>query len=801
MFKNYFKIAWRNLVKNKVSSLINIAGLAIGMAVATLIGIWIWDELSFNKYHRNYDRIVKVYRTDEVKGDKETSEVQTAGLGTLIKTLYSNYFESVAMVRGRVEERGLAVGEKKFTQEGYFVQPDMPQMLTLEMVSGTRNGLGEKYSILLSETLAEKLFGGIEPLNKIVSMDAKSNLKVTGVYKDLPKNTEFSQASYFAPLDLYLEDPAKLNAWDNQNMYIYALLRKDIDVDKATAAVKKAMWPHVDDKAGAVKPVLFLHPMKKWHLFSEFSNGVAIASEKLNFIWYYGLIGVFVLVLACINFMNLSTARSEKRAKEIGVRRVIGSRRGQLIHQFLTESVVIVTIAFLLSLSIVHLSLPWFNLVADKDALIPWQQPLFWCMCLCFAALTSLLAGSYPAFYLSSINPVYALKGGKLVSVKAFNLAVVSRKGLVIFQFAVSIVLIIGTAVVYRQIQFAKNRPVGYTPKALIFVRPGIPDYDQKFTVLRNELKKTGMVEEVGRSNYAITSTKGNNTGFEWQGKEGDFDPTFNTISVSHEYGKAVDWQFIEGRDFSRDYMNDASGVVINESALKLMELKNPIGEVLTWNRGEGKREQFTIVGVVRDVIKGSPYESVNPSINFLSETEMDWLYIRIKPDVSVNAALSKIADVYSRMLPSASFGYRFADEEYNAKFIAEERIGRLASVFATLAIFISCLGLFGLVSFTAEQRTKEIGVRKVLGASVIEVWKLLSKDFVVLVLIACVIAVPFAYYFSNHWLQNYQYHTEPSWWIFVVAGAAALMITLLTVSFQAIKAALANPVKSLRTE
>ena len=741
------------------------------------------------------DTIAQVYRKDTWSGNAETSTVHTTGLGTLLKTEYGSHFKRVAMIRSRTEERVIAFSDKKFAQGGFFMQPEGAEMLTLRMIHGSRVGLTDMNSILLSQSLSKKLFGDIDPVNQVVMMDAKSALKVTGVFEDLPRNSEFSEATYFAPLELYLDGPDKLNAWDNYHMYIYVQINQESSFDEISDVIKNAMLPHVDEETARSGPEVFLHPMKEWHLNSEFENGVQITSKRIMSVWYYGAVGVFVLVLACINFMNLSTAQSEKRAKEVGIRKSIGSQRGQLIQQFFGETLLVACIAFVIALLTVQLSLPWFNTVADKEISLPVANPHFWLTCIGLTIITGLLAGSYPALYLSSLKPVKILKG-------TFNvgpLAALPRKILVVVQFAVSITLGIGTMVVYQQIQFAKNRPVGYSREGLISLRAASPEYQGKYLALRNELKNTGVVEEMAEANYSITDTRGWNGGFAWKGQK--FEPSFNTIFVTHEYGKTIGWEFTDGRDFSRDFPTDLSGIVINESALRLLGLANPVGESLTWTSGGVERGTYKILGVVKDMVKGSPYEPTDPSIIFLSENDMTWLYIKIKPTVGMHEALPKINSVISSIAPSVPFDYTFADEAYGVKFRAEERIGTLATIFSALALLISCMGLFGLASYVAERRTKEIGIRKVLGASVAQLWQLLSKDFVVLVFMACLVAVPLAYYFMNDWLMQYQYRTAISWKVFAIASLSALLITLLTVSFQSVKAAMMNPVKSLRSE
>jgi len=789
MIKNYFTIAWRNLLKNKTSSFINIGGLAVGITVAMLIGLWIFDEFSFNRYHKNYDRIVKVMDHQGRHGQNNTNDALPVPLGTTLQSNYGNDFKYVTMVR-QTEEHVIAADDKKFTQEGNYMQADAPEMFSLEMIYGSRTGLKDPNSILLSNRLAKKLFGNIDPVGKIVQIDANTTVKVTGVFKDLPANSEFRTTTFIAPFDLANFNKAD---WGNYNMFIYAQLNPDTDVDKVSAKIKNLLADKTKEQDAT--HALFLQPMSKWHLYSAFENHVAVTSEQMKFIWLYGMIGVFVLLLACINFMNLSTARSEKRAKEVGIRKAVGSLRRQLIQQFYGESLLTSFFAFALSLVLVQLILPWFNTVADKEITVLWSDPLFWGMCFAFTFITGLLAGSYPALYLSSFNPVMALKG----TFSAGKFAVVPRKVLVVVQFTVSVALIIGTAIVYRQIQYAKDRPVGYSQARLITMQIKSPDFDQKYDVLKTELSNTGAVASVARANYAITDTRGWNGGFYWEGKPPIEGQSFNTISVSQEYGKTVGWELLQGRDFSKELASDSAGIILNESAVKLAGLNNPVGQTVKWEPGWREPGYYKIIGVVQDMVKGSPFGATFPSVIFLGSG--NWIFARLNPNTSIHEALPKIEAGFKKVMPTLPFDYKFVDEEYGLKFAAEERIGKLATFFAILAILISCMGLFGLASYVAEQRTKEIGVRKVLGASVFNLWKLLSKDFIMLVMISCFIAIPVARYFLHEWLQQYEYRTDMAWWIFAVAAGCALLITLITVSFQAIKAAIANPVKSLRTE
>jgi putative ABC transport system permease protein len=669
------------------------------------------------------------------------------------------------------------------------------EMLTLKMIKGTRNGLVDPYSIVLSESLAKALFGNNEPLNKTLKIDNKVDVIVTGVYRDIPRNSDFNELSYIAPWDLYFVINPWMQYWkenwNNNMLQTFALLAPAATIDKVAAKIKDVKLIHSDAEAKTFKPEIFLHPMSKWHLYNEFTNGVNTGGA-IQYVWLFGIIGAFVLLLACINFMNLSTARAEKRAKEIGIRKTIGSLRRQLIYQFLSESVLMASLGFILSVALVQLTLPWFNEVSNKQMNISWANSAFWIISIGFILATGFIAGSYPALYLSSFQPIKVLKG----SFSAGRFAALPRKILVVIQFTVSISLIIGTIIVFRQIQFAKNRSAGYSREGLIYLRMQTGNIHDHFETFRNELLETGVVANAAESNGTVTEIAENTSDFTWKDKDPNMKESFGHIRVSHDYGKTVGWQFLAGRDFTRSNINDSFGLVLNEAAVKLMGLKNPVDEII---RHQGK--DYKVVGIVKDMIMRSPFDPPRPSVFSILPWWGGALSIKIKPTVSASEALAKIETVFTKYAPGLPFDYKFADEEYGKKFGIETRIGKLSSFFAVLAIFISCLGLFGLASFVAEQRTKEIGIRKVLGASVLNLWRMLSKEFVALVVLSCFIAIPIAYYFLRNWLQNYEYRTEISWWIFAIAAAGALLITILTVSFQAIKAAIANPVKSLRTE
>jgi putative ABC transport system permease protein len=797
MFKNYLTIAWRNLVKNKAHTFINVTGLSVGMAVAMLIGLWIWDELSYNKNFDSYDRIVQVWQNQAFNGVVSSQTAIPIPLGYKLRDDFKRDFKYVVLSTWTYKHI-MAYGDKKLNQSGNYMQAEAPDLLTLKMLKGTRSGLKDPSSVMLSASLAKALFGDADPMFKTVKIDNQWNVKVTGVYEDMPHNSDFRDLGFVAPWDLYMTTmPWLKNArtrWGNNSWQIFAQLQPGADIDKVAAEIKNlkldGLKAQGDNVGVSFKSAVFLHPMSKWHLYSEFKDGFNTGGD-IKFVWMFGIIGTFVLLLACINFMNLSTARSEKRAKEVGIRKTVGSLRSQLISQFFIESVLISVFAFLVSLLLVQLILSWFNTVADKTVHILWDNAVFWLMGLGFSILTGLIAGSYPAFYLSSFQPVKVLKG----TFKAGRFAAIPRKVLVVVQFTVSVTLIIGTIIVFRQVQFTKNRPIGYDRTGLVQLEMSTNEIHKHFEAVRTDLLKSGAIIEIAESGSPLTGVYSNNSGLNWRGKPAGLQDDFATITVSPEFGQVARWKILEGRDFERNNAGDSLNMIVNETAARFMNFKHAVGETIDWGK------KFRIIGVVQDMVMSSPYEPVKASIFLFDNDNGSLVDIRLNPKMSAHDALVKIESVYKRYAPGSPFEYKFTDEEYARKFSNEERIGKLAGFFTLLAIFISCMGLFGMASFMAEQRTKEIGVRKVLGASVFSLWQLMSKDFVILVSISLLIAIPTAYHFMHGWLQDYKYRADLSWWIFGLTAIGAIVITLLTVSYQSIRAAMMNPVKSLKTE
>jgi putative ABC transport system permease protein len=799
MYKSYFKIGWRNLWRNKGYSFINIGGLAVGMSIAILIGLWIHDELNFNTYHKNYKSIARVLRNGTLNGETFTNPGLPYDLGEELKTKYGSTFKDV-VIAWNVGDHILSAGEKNISLSGEFMEPGGMEMFSLNLIHGGTSGLSDAHSILLSETTAVIFFGSENPIGKLLTIDNRMEVTVTGVYQDLPHNSHFSGVKFFAPLDLLVayNQWIKYQGFTNNFLHIYASISDHNNFESASSQIKDAILNNIqnDKEYVAINPQIFLHPMKKWHLWSDWKNGINTGG-KIQTVWLFGIVGAFVLLLACINFMNLSTARSEKRSKEVGIRKTIGSMRTQLIGQFFSESFLVVILAFIIALALVSMCLSGFNELAGKQIEMPWSASYFWLSSVAFILITGSLAGCYPALYLSSFKAISTLKGSMHVG----RFASIPRKVLVVVQFTVSITLIIGTVIIYQQIQFTKNRSVGYMKDGLLMVQMTSPEFHEKYEALQIELKNTGAVIEMAKSSSPLTDVWNSNGGFDWNGKDPALMPEFATHTVTPDYGKTIGWQIVEGRDFSNELASDSTAFVINQAAAKILGFKNPVGEVVRWRSWWTKGVvSFTVIGVTKNIVMKSPYAPPAPAVYFFGGNP-NWISMKVDPRISTNGALLKIESVFKKIIPSVPFAYKFADQEYALKFASEERVGKLASVFALLAILISCLGLFGLASYVAEQRTKEIGIRKVVGASVLNLWMMLSKDFVALVIVSSITAIPIAYYFLSNWLQQFDYRMTMSWWVFGVTGLGALLLTLFTVSYQAVKAAMVNPVKSLRSE
>ena len=800
MIRNYFKIAWRNLWKHKVYSFINIFGLAMGMAVTVLIGLWVHDELSFNNYFKNKNEIAQVYQSLIYNGENYTFNALPRPLEMELRNNYSDNFKHIVMSSWNTASY-LEYENIKISSSGNYMQEGAIDMLDLKILKGVSNGLKNPNAIMLSASTSKALFGNDNPIGKTINLNSEHDMQVTAVYQDIPKNNSFNDLNFVAPWKLYANSVEwvknAVDQWSNSSFQMFVQIADNTSMGQVDKAIKLSKMNAAPEDQKAYNPKILLLPMNDWYLRSNFENGVQ-SGGRIEYVWLFGIVGVFVLLLACINFMNLSTARSEKRAKEVGIRKSIGSNRLQLIRQFLGESLFMVSLAYVLALVLVFVSLNGFNSLASKTIAFPWNNYWFWMLSFGFILFTSLVAGSYPALYLSSFNPIKVLKG----TFKVGKLAALPRKVLVVTQFAVSIALIIGTVLVMKQIQYTKNRPVGYNREGLIQIPTTSPDFYGKTDLMRNEFINSGAVIDMASSSSPITDVWSNSGDFTWEGRPEGLQDDFAIVLVSPDYAKTLGLQFVEGRGFSREFPTDSNAVILNKTAVKYMGIKDPIGKIIRQSDENDPDPPLKIIGVVEDMVMQSPYEPVKQTFYVFDRFDTSSFYnLRMNPHRSISDNLEVIERVFKKHFPDLPFEYQFIDEQYAQKFESEERVASLASVFTVLAILISCLGLFGLASFVAEQRTKEIGVRKVLGASVMNLWKLLSKDFLVLVSISIMVASPIAYYFMSNWIQKFTYRTDIPWWVFVLAGAGAVIITIITISFQSIKAATANPTKSLRTE
>ncbi|MBE7176457.1 MAG: ABC transporter permease [Mucilaginibacter polytrichastri] len=784
MFKNYLKIAWRNLIKNKGFSVINISGLAIGMASAVLILLWIQNELSFDQFHEKKDRIYVMYNRSVFDGKLWCWPTTPKIMGPTIKMSYPQAEDIARINRGTFL---FTVGDKRLNVAGNFTDPAFLTMFSFPLLKGNQHtALNKPHSMVITEKLSKKLFGSDNPIGKTVKIDSSAYFTVTGLMKDLPNNTAFS-FEYLMPWS-YLEEIGQYDKnWGNNSVQSYVLLKPGV----SEAAANKAFL-NITRSHSEVKDIdQFIHPIGKWRLYSNFENG-KISGGRIETVRLFGIIAAFILLIACINFMNLSTARSEKRAREVGIRKVAGAPKSLLVGQFLGESILIAFFAGILALVVVQLSLKGFNHLTEKELYIPYLSPVFWLSALGFVLFTGVIAGSYPAFYLSSYKPVSVLKG----TFKAANALVTPRKILVVLQFTFAIVLIICTIIVHRQIDYAQNRDSGYDRSNLAYVFMS-GEMEKHYTPIRNELLNSGAVTGVTKTNSPVTQQWSDSWDYSWAGKNPNEKLDFVIFNTDGDFVKTVGAKLIAGRDIDlKTYPGDSTAMLINEASVKIMGFKNPVGQIV-----EGQGEKWTVVGVVKDFILSSPYEPVRPMVLQGPKSWFNVINFKLNPQNTTAENLRRVSAVFKKYNPEYPFEANFADEGYALKFRDEQRVGTLAGLFAGLTIAISCLGLFALATYMAENRIKEIGVRKVLGASVSGITALLSKDFLKLVAIAFIIASPIAWWGMHSWLQSYTYRVDIGWLVFALTGLISALIAVLTVSYQAIKAALANPVRSLRSE
>ena len=759
------------------------------MAFTIIIGLWIQYQFSFDDFQVNKSRIAILMKHSMSNNEKISSVSTPLPLYSELKTNYPEVKRATRI--SWLDEHSLIAGDKRLNKKGIYVDQDFLKIFTFPVINGTvENALTNPNSVVLTKSLANTLFGSQNPVGKIVKFDNQFSVMVSAVVEDLPKNSSIN-FEFLMPFEFRVrnEEGVKrdLNNWDNNFLMTAIELKEGVSMDALSKKLKPLLMQKDKNKRNEF---FFLHSMKKWNLYDEYKNWVNVGG-KIQFIHLFATIGAFVLLIACINFMNLSTARSEKRAREVGVRKAVGSGRKHLIIQFLSESLFTAFLAFLLSLIIVILVLPLLKDLGFENIKFDITNISVLLSVFGICIVTGLIAGSYPAFYLSSFIPVKVLKG-TLTQGKG---AITFRKVLVVTQFSISVVLIISTVIVFQQIEHARSRAIGYNPDNLISVN-GTFDLGKNYKMLKQDLLSTGYLDAVAKSSSSMTNINNDWGGFDWQGKDPNLKVSLEVIMTDHDYEKATGMNFIAGRPFSREFKTDSDAVILNEAAVKLIGFKNPVGKTI--KQGD---KVLNIIGVTKNVVIRDVFRSVNPGVILFREENLSTVLLRLKPTSDVQKSLVAMKPIFEKYNPSLPFEYKFADQEFAMKLDMENKLAKLSGIFAGLTIFISCLGLFGLAAFMAERRTKEIGIRKVLGASVANVWVLLSKEFVLLVVISCVIASPIAFMLMHSWLQQYDYRIDISVWIFVFAGLIAIVITIATVSFQAIRAALANPVKSLRTE
>jgi putative ABC transport system permease protein len=797
MFKHYLKISYRNLMRRKSFALLNIGGLLMGLTIALLIGLWLESELSFNKDNENYDRVAAVRTQESINGDINNSVSMPYPLSLALENEFSDSFEHVVSST-YFGDRTVSHDAKVINAYGGFMDSGAPDVMSLKMLKGTRNSLSEMGSALLSKSLAKALFGDEDPIGKSIKAHRNWTMTVTGVFEDIPTNSSFHQVNFIGDWDFYEASIQWIDkmSWSHTSFRLYTQLRQGVSLQDVNEKIARVIHNNLRDEDKIYDTKVFLHPMSDWHLRSNWEDGIQIGGD-IHYVWWFGIIGAFVLLLACVNFMNLSTAQSIRRAKEVGIRKSIGTKRRQLIAQFLTESTMIVFIAFIFATVVTFFVLPYFNLMVNKEIALPISSAFFWVLGLGFALFIGILSGSYPALYLSSFSPIQILNRTYQNTLSA----IFFRKVLIVFQFTIAVILIIGTLIVSKQINHASNRPLGYDKSKIISIRMHTQEHWATNDVFRNELMASGLITHFTQTSAPLTGIWTEHGGISWEGMPSNFQPLFCTFLVNPNFGQTINWEIIEGRDFSTELASDSLALIVNEAAIEYMKLNDPIGKIIRWSDFRWS-ENFRIVGVVKNLLMESPFSEVRPTIFVVNRGDMSMFQIiKLNPNIPILEAITGIEEIHKKHLQKVPFNFDFVDDLHGRKFSKIKQIGNISQVFAILAILISCLGLFGLVSFMVEQRAKEIGIRKVLGASVFGLLKMLSKEFVLLVIISCAIAIPFGFFGMDEWLNNYEYRIPMDWRVFLFACTITLLIALVTVSFRSMKVVNSNPAKILKDE
>jgi ABC-type antimicrobial peptide transport system permease subunit len=785
MFRSYLKIAWRSIWKNKAFSATNLLGLSIGMTCTMLILLWVQDELSWDKFHPNHQNVYQVLVNRNFNGEITTDISTPFPLAAALKKDFPQIKSSSLDNFG--SEQVLKYNETILKRRGYTVHGNYFDVFQWTFLKGSpKTALNSPDNIVLTASMAKALFGSEEAIGKVIKLNNRALKTVTAVVKDPPSNStvQFNFLIPYNPNSDYVKEA--VNDWVNAFTQCFVEVTPGTDI----ATLNKKISQFANKRTGGNSSFeYFLHPMEKWRLYSDFRNGINTGG-MISYVRLFSIIAVIILLIACVNFMNLSTAKSEKRAKEVGIRKTLGSVKKQLVIQFYSESLIFAVLSFLIAIVAVLALLPFFNTLVDKKLSFQLANTWFWIAAVVMIAMTGFVAGSYPAVYLSSFNPTKVLKGTFLPG----RNAALPRKVLVVLQFGISVLLISSTILVYQQVQHVKNRDIGYKTDNLLSI-PSSEDANRNADIIKNELLKANLVSSVTRTFSPITEIWNYTPAPQWKGRPADSELIMSATRADAGFVGTIGARLLQGRDFTNAPV-DSSAMILNKTAVNIMQLKNPIGMQMRY----GNRN-YTVVGVTDDVVMTSPYAPVLPMMILPDRSGGNFYVMRLKEGVQPKAALPQIESIFKRYNPEFPFEYRFIDQEFNRKFVTEDLVSRLSKIFAGLAIFICCLGLSGLASFTIERRFKEIGIRKVLGASVQQLLYLISKEFLVLVMLAVLISIPVTWWLLNNWLQNYEYRIGISIWLFVGSCASVLLLTLLIVWLNAARAATSSPAKSLRTE
>ena len=784
MLRNYIKIAWRNIWRNKAFSLTNLLGLTIGMSCTLLILLWVQDELSWDKFHPNHKEVYHIMANREFNGEVNTDIATPFPLSDALRQNFPEIRNTAMDDYGG--DHVIKLGDKLVKKRGYFTNPDYFKIFRWTFVKGNAaTALSRPENMVITESAATALFGSEDPIGKVVLMDNHANHTISAVVQNPPSNSTI-QFDFITPFD-YSSDQARQSGsdWVNSFTKAYVEVQPGTDVD----LLGKKITAFMHSRTNNTRTSYFLHPMAKWRLYGEFKDGKNTGG-MIAYVKLFTIIALIILVIACVNFMNLSTAKSEKRAREVGIRKTLGSARGQLIGQFYSESLIFSLLAFLFSVLAVFVLLPSFNGLVGKQLSLNFLDPIFLVLAISMIGFTGLIAGSYPAIYLSSFNPVRVLKGTFLPG----KTAALPRKVLVVLQFGISVLLISSTILVYRQMQHVKQRDLGYNPDNLISI-PSTYEANQNAIAIRNDLVRSGLISSVTRTSSPVTEIWNFTPAPEFKGRPENTDVLMTAMRTDIDFTKTIGTTIINGRDFTNT-PGDSNVMLLNRAAVEVLQLKDPIGMELR----HGPRT-YNVVGVTENLVMGSPFSPVMPMMVMLDKERGNFFVVRLKDGVAPQKAIPLLESVFKQYNPGSPFEYSFVDQQFSRKFVTEDLIEKLTQIFAGLAIFICCLGLWGLTSFTIERRFKEIGIRKVLGASVRQVLFLISKEFLLLVLIAAIVSIPVTWWILNNWLRNYEYRVSLDFWLFAGSCTGVLALTLFVVCLNSMRAAGSNPVRHLRTE